>query len=458
MFFDNGKKVYSGDKTQYTMCAHPKMAVASPTCCNLPFDDRIVEDWSVTPCRYIGDRVTYDSNSAICTSLGGFACDPVRTAWGDSGYTDCLSEREASQTNNYDNTWHWTTESCKIQVKILSNGLLAVVHDPNKSRNVYGKDYEPYTNSLVNVTETVSFFSVHWEKNVTGDDQFPSVDNNCGEGSCQLLEEDESCYCDTTTSEEVVFESLPSWEDALEKLTVGASPIDMYDLNHYTLVDVGTDIKSYKLSSSGSDYSVDTVFEVKSKFNSNGVMYLKNVKSSVTVAGLYTIRNPPHFMDLVDPEDRDAYYETDAVIDQILHNENTPPFVAKLLIQHAGNSNPAPRYIEVVATAFRDGKYTWTDGSNNVEFGTGEWGDMAATVAAIYLDREATTVALDADPTYGAIREPLVKVVSMMRSLEFERTDIARNAYAVFRNGMSDYLGQMPYEQQSVFSFFSPRK
>lgn len=451
--------MYAGARTEYTMCAHPQMAVASPTCCDLPFDGRIVEDVSVTPCRYIGDRVTYSSNEAICSSLGGYACDPKRTAQGDSGYNDCLSERKATQSRHHDNTWYWTTETCGIQVKVLSNGLLAVVHDPNHTRNVYGKDYEPYVSSYVNLTETVSYFSVHWQKNVTGDDQFPSIDNACGDGACVLLEDD-TCLCNTATSETVVFSALPTREEALAQLSVGAFPIDMYDAGHYVLVDVGTDIKSYRLSSDVSGYTVDTIFEVKSKFNSNKMMYLKNVKSEATIAGVYTIRNPPHFMDLVDPEDRDAYYETDAVIDHTLHNENTPPFVSKLLIQHFGISNPSPRYIKTVATAFRDGKYTWADGSSgsSVEYGTGEWGDMSATIAAIMLDREATTAVLDADPVHGSIREPLVKVVSMMRSLEFERTDIARNTYSVFRNGMSDYLGQMPYEAPNVFSFFSPRK
>jgi len=84
--------------------------------------------------------------------------------------------------------------------------------------------------------------------------------------------------------------------------------------------------------------------------------------------------------------------------------------------------------------------------SNGVAFGTQVWGDMAATIAAILLDREATTVVLDADPAHGSLREPLVKVISLMRNLDYTRTSLARNAYPVLRRGMVDVLGQAPYE------------
>ena len=162
--------------------------------------------------------------------------------------------------------------------------------------------------------------------------------------------------------------------------------------------------------------------------------------------------------DIASPQTRDAYYETEDIIDHYLHNSNTPPFVSKLLIQHFGISNPSPRYIETVANSFKDGLYTWTDpgnGTHIIEFGEGIWGDLASTVAAIVLDREATTVVLDADPAHGSIREPWLKVVGMMRSLEYTRTDIARNQYPVLRTGMVDIIGQAPYEV-SVFCFVIP--
>ena len=148
------------------------------------------------------------------------------------------------------------------------------------------------------------------------------------------------------------------------------------------------------------------------------------------------------------PETRDAYYETEAVIDHYLWNKNTPPFVAKNLIQHFGISNPSPAYIEAVANAFAQGVYE----ADGVDFGDGKWGDMTATVAAILLDREATSVVLDADPAHGGLREPMVKIISLMRSMEYTRTDWARNAYPVLRRYMVDVLGQAPYEVRTVLA------
>ena len=109
---------------------------------------------------------------------------------------------------------------------------------------------------------------------------------------------------------------------------------------------------------------------------------------------------------------RDAQYETEAVLSYFLNHANTPPFVAYRMIQRFGVSNPSPRYIEAVATAFADGVYGG--------FGNGTRGDMAATVAAILLDREAKSTVLDVDPGHGSLREPLLKIMHVLRAMELE--------------------------------------
>ena len=73
--------------------------------------------------------------------------------------------------------------------------------------------------------------------------------------------------------------------------------------------------------------------------------------------------------------------KTDAVIDHYLRNPSTPPFMAKVLIQHFGISNPSPRFIEAVATAFKEGSYIPEVGGT--DFGDGVYGNLEATVAAI---------------------------------------------------------------------------
>ncbi len=105
--------------------------------------------------------------------------------------------------------------------------------------------------------------------------------------------------------------------------------------------------------------------------------------------------------------------------------------------------------MESVATAFKTGEYT----SNGVTFGDGKLSDLKATVAAILLDREATSTVLDADPAYGGIREPVVKVLAFMRAMGYTPTSHDRNIYPKF-DGMYSKVGQMAHESPDQFSFF----
>ena len=50
---------------------------------------------------------------------------------------------------------------------------------------------------------------------------------------------------------------------------------------------------------------------------------------------------------------------------------------------------------------------------------SGSYGDLRATFAAILLDREARSTTLEADPNHGKLREPLLKVVGLLRSMQY---------------------------------------
>ncbi len=130
-----------------------------------------------------------------------------------------------------------------------------------------------------------------------------------------------------------------------------------------------------------------------------------------------------------------------------MYHPNTAPFLALRLIQRLVTSNPEPRYIQTVAEAFKNGYYA----SGDLTFGTGKYGDLAATFAAIYLDRAARNVVLDADIASGAIREPLLKVLALMRSMEYVPVSPVTRMERVVRN-----IGQMAHEFTTVFSFFLP--
>ena len=89
--------------------------------------------------------------------------------------------------------------------------------------------------------------------------------------------------------------------------------------------------------------------------------------------------------------------------------------------------------------------------SGGVLFGSGKYGDLSSTFAAIYLDRASRNVLLDKDIASGAIREPILKVMSLMRSMEF----ISR-VPVIATDDIIDNIGQMAHEFESVFSFFLP--
>lgn len=105
--------------------------------------------------------------------------------------------------------------------------------------------------------------------------------------------------------------------------------------------------------------------------------------------------------------------------------------------------------IERIATVYKEGKFT----HGSVEFGDGKYSSLPAVIAAILLDQEATTSTLDADPTYGAIKEPIIKVLQFMRAMEYKQTAWDRNIYPKL-TGMVAKVGQMAHESPDQFSFF----
>ena len=138
-----------------------------------------------------------------------------------------------------------------------------------------------------------------------------------------------------------------------------------------------------------------------------------------------------------------AMHEVEALIDHLVEHPNTGPFVALRLIQRLVTSNPSPRYIKAVSTAFSNGCY------GNYTF-SGKYGDMAATVTAILLDREARSAVLEADPTFGQLREPLLKLLHMMRSMEH----VSKPGVEIMLERMGEIIGQGSFQQASVFSFY----
>ena len=77
---------------------------------------------------------------------------------------------------------------------------------------------------------------------------------------------------------------------------------------------------------------------------------------------------------------------------------------------------------------------------------------MKAMIAAIILDREARSSVLDADPSYGSFREPLLKYVGFMRAMNFEpRKNGGEEVKFV---DLDTAVGQQPHKPPNVFNYF----
>ena len=265
--------------------------------------------------------------------------------------------------------------------------------------------------------------------------------NVCSEISCE--EVDDGCICDVTVENSAVFSAAPSLSE-LSMLYIGSLSPDTYDTNVY---DPPLTVGDYKVYfRSGSSYDIDTIFEIQ---EGNEVKYYKNMQSIVRISDDYKFRNPPHFMNFVQSDSRDAYHETDAVLKQYLQHPNVPPFISSNFLRRFGMSNPSPRYINAVATAFQNGQYE----HQGIIFGSGEFGDLKAMLAAIFLDSEALSRVVEIDPIFGALREPLLKVIAVMRSMEFNKFPEFQGTNTLF-DQMTSKIDQMVHEIPTVFSFF----
>jgi uncharacterized protein (DUF1800 family) len=130
----------------------------------------------------------------------------------------------------------------------------------------------------------------------------------------------------------------------------------------------------------------------------------------------------------------------DAVLDSLMSHPNIAPFVGRQLIQHLVSSNPSPAYVGRVSNAFRTGSYQG--------FGSGQAGDMKATIAAVLLDAEARTETPGA--TAGRLREPIQLFTGLLRSLN-GRTDGDALGW-----WWGDDLRQHVFRSPSVFNFYAP--
>ncbi|MEM9839039.1 MAG: DUF1800 family protein [Pseudomonadota bacterium] len=143
-------------------------------------------------------------------------------------------------------------------------------------------------------------------------------------------------------------------------------------------------------------------------------------------------------------------------LDHLLAHRNVAPFISKLLIQKFVTSNPSPDYVRRVATVFNEGRYTMPSGT---EVGDGKRGAMEPVLAAILLDREARDERVAQDPKYGKVREPVLRIAQVIRTIVDPNALPSVDGKLPHYRHLSrdnDVHNQTVFSPPSVFGFYRP--
>ncbi len=148
--------------------------------------------------------------------------------------------------------------------------------------------------------------------------------------------------------------------------------------------------------------------------------------------------------------DQDCSKDISDELNIINEHPNVAPFISRQLIQRFVTSNPSqglpptPGYVARIAKVFGD-----------------SGGDLGDVVEAILLDPEARTPPAFADPTgptYGKLREPLLRLTAMWRAFNAvaPAPDIYGEIGMLGGTGFQGSYGQAPLEAPTVFNFYPP--
>ena len=377
-------------------CADPSgVQVAAAACCPEEHNSRTI---AISDCVYVNEVMSYASAVARCAARTDDytrVCTARRSAPGCFGGNGMRDEPAWLAYNASAPT------ACPAQVQVFSDGRVTLVEaasdDPSLQR------------------DSGNLFGVRWR-----DGSLPRVIGGSCPAGCSVST-DETCLCETVAETAAVFtdlSALPNAAQVDDQLTIGSAAPNAFADGTYARCASAACVTARAggvtlWTHSGSAGALDDKSIFMIMRNGTRPTYLTNKASTVRIPGSgFSFRNPPKFHSFIRPSIRDAEHETEALIDHLFWHKNTAPFIARRLIQRFTSSNPSPRYILAVVDAFRAGAHGGTTFS-------GVYGDLGAMLAAILLDREARSQTLDADPTHGSMREPLLKLYHLLRSLEF---------------------------------------
>lgn len=427
--------------TTRAQCADPTAAVAAPVCCNATDLTRAVANYT-SECLFSAEVMDFATAQARCQSRGLQVCNST------------IRNAASFQVTCADNLYMWTSSPCKTQVQVYQSGQVGLI-DPSATQ------FTILTKTSNNV------FRVRW----AGGAYPQATGTTCSDPACRVeaTPEGDSCICNQTMVNGPVFTTLAALSSVAgpdsvslvaSKLFNGAGKPGLYDAGTYTQCAaaectalVGVTVWLHKDDNGG--LSQKTILELPAFRRGGRPRYLLNFLSTVTI-GSFSFRNPPHFNPLQGELNdvgtdylsdnlwiRSAENEVEALMTHFFEHDNCAPFVAYRLIQQLVTSNPSPRYVRNVVNAFRTGAY------ENVQF-SNKYGDLSATVYAILMDREARSPLIEADPNFGMLRDPIIKLYHLLRALDY-KTPINREVG--FAN-LAGRIGVQTMRQPSVFGFY----
>ena len=426
-FFENPTKIKAqgiGEKAY--MCANPLLDEAAAACCL----ESGTSFFALSEERFWGERVNAQEADSRCQQLTG-----------DQSASLCTSSGQLTVANAppFAKPFYWMGRvACDLKVKLHSDGRIAVVH------LLPDEDLDQLHRKLVVEEDTKSFFRAVW----SDEDVLASFLSTCHDHPTCSTSSDGYCLCDITVTTSAAFASIPNRAEVLS-LRIGSFAPDVFDTDAFnTVSENGVTIYT---PLEEEDLSEKTIFEIVDDFGRTH--YRRNIKSTILLDGSdLEFPNPTQLHSIAEPTARDAYYEDEQLLEQVLFHENTAPFLAVRLAQRFGFSNPSARFVREICNSFRTGRYVYSDGLEEIVFGSGQYGDLSATIATILLDREARNSALNIDPFHGSVREPLLKVLGVLRSLQFTTTPTF--PLIRFKADLQQTIGQMVYKSPSIFSFF----
>ena len=145
------------------------------------------------------------------------------------------------------------------------------------------------------------------------------------------------------------------------------------------------------------------------------------------------------FLGLTIPAGTDASTGLTQALDKIFAHPNTAPFFSRQLIQRLVTSNPSPAYVARVAAVF-----------NN----SANPGNLRAVVRAVLLDDEARSAATASSPSFGKLREPMLRFTGWARAFSASSPSGLWNVGNTSDSARG--LAQSPLRSPSVFNFFRP--